>query len=209
MAFTSGTDSGMAISNNFPLAGGTKYSVRALVKAPAGTPIKFVLRRGGPTYESLMPDQYVTGTGTWQTVSFSYPATHSAPNARFDIQVLSGKVTVNIREVHVQRAWPAEDVIGVFVDGAAIRRAHHPNFGRADADPDSPYGIIASAGGKTTVDTAGLHDLQMATLPRALACRYSRRLLLWRSARLPLYRELASPSIRRPCISLNPDLDIF
>lgn len=42
MAFTSGAASGIAISNNFPLAGGINYSASVLVMAPAGTRMKFV-----------------------------------------------------------------------------------------------------------------------------------------------------------------------
>ena len=156
MAFTSGAASGIAISNNFPLAGGINYSASVLVMAPAGTRMKFVIRRGGPTFESLATDQYVTGSGAWQTVNFTFRAASSAPNARFDIQVLTGKTKINLREVHVQRVLPPGGVIGAFVDGTAIRDAHHPNFGRVDTNPDSPYGTIASAGARTTVDTAGL-----------------------------------------------------
>ena len=142
MQFTSGTGTGnsLIISNNFPLAGGLDYSASVQVKAPAGTRLKFVIRRGGPTYESLAVDQSVTASGNWQTVSFAFRAARSAPNARFDIEVPNGKVRMNLREAHVQRLLPATGVMGVFVDGAAVRRAHHPNFGRAGVDPNSPYG---------------------------------------------------------------------
>ena len=158
MTFVSGTGSGnsVAISNNFPLAGGVSYSASALVKAPANTRLKFVIRRGGPTYESMTVDRLVTGTGNWQTVSFTFNANRSAPNARFDIEVPNGQIKINIREVHVVRTSTTGDVTSVFVDGASVRRAHHPNFGRPDTDPDSPYGVVASDGGKMTVDTGGL-----------------------------------------------------
>lgn len=158
MQFTSatGTGSSLIISNDFPLAGGLDYSASVQVKAPAGTRLKFMIRRDGPTYESLAVDQSVTASGNWQTVSFAFRAARSAPNARFDIEVPNGKVRMNLREAHVQRVLPAGGVMGVFVDGAAVRRAHHPNFGRTGVDPNSPYGTIASAGGNRTLDTTGL-----------------------------------------------------
>lgn len=156
MAFTSGGASGMAISNNFPLAGGMDYSASALVKAPAGTRMKLVIRRGGPSFESLATEQYVQGSGMWQTVSFTFRAFGSAPNARFDIQVLQGRTKINLREVHVKRVLPGRGLSGIFVDGTTVRGAHHPNFGQVGTDPDSPFGRIAAAGGKTIVDTEGL-----------------------------------------------------
>lgn len=162
MQFTSGTGTNVygsvVISNNFPLAGGMNYSASVLVKAPAGTRLRFVIRRGGPTYESLTTDQppTVTGSGNWQTVSFAFRAARSAPNARFDIEVPDGKVVINLREAHVQRVLPASGVIGVFVDGTAVRRAHHPNFGQANTNPNSLYGTLASAVGNRILDTSGL-----------------------------------------------------
>jgi parallel beta-helix repeat protein len=156
MAFTSGTSSGVAISNNFPLAGGMKYSASALVKAPSGTRVKLVIRRGGPTFESLGAEQYVNGSGVWQTVSFTFVAPRSVPNARFDIEVPEGRTRFNLREVHVKRVLPSGDIKGIFVDGTRVRGAHHPNFGQVGTDPNSPFAQIATAGAKTIVDTTGL-----------------------------------------------------
>jgi parallel beta-helix repeat protein len=156
MAYTSGSSSGIIISNNFPLAGGMKYTASALIKAPAGTPLKLVIRRGGPTYESFVPEQYVKGSGMWQTVSFTFVAAKSAPNARFDFEVQAGRAKVNLREVHVRRVLPSANMVGVFVDGAGVRGSHHPNFGQVGTDANSPFAKIATAGGTTIVDTAGL-----------------------------------------------------
>lgn len=158
MEFASGTGSGnsVVVSNSFPLAGGVDYAASARIRAPAGTRLKLVVRRNGPTFESLATDQYHTATGGWQTIGFTFRATRSAPNARFDIELPSGRIKIGVRDVHMQRVSPPTDVIGVFVDGAAVRSAHHPNFGGSDVNPDSPYGNIASDGGKTALDTAGL-----------------------------------------------------
>ena len=158
MEFVSGKGTGysVAISNNFPLTAGVNYSTSVQINAPAGTRLRLAIRRGGPTYESLGADQFVTASGTWQTVRFTFRAARSAPNARFDIEIPNGRIRTNLREVHVRRVMPAGDVISAFVDGAAVRSAHHPNFGRTGVDPNSPYGAIASAGGKTTVDIEGL-----------------------------------------------------
>lgn len=158
MEFVSGAETGysIAISNNFPLSAGVNYSTSVQIRAPAGTRVKFAIRRGGPTYESLVADQFITASGSWQTIRFTFAAARSAPNARFDIEIPNGRIRTNLREAHVRRVMPTGDVISTFIDGAAVRRAHHPNFGRTGADPDSPYGVIASAGGKTTLDIEGL-----------------------------------------------------
>ncbi len=70
LAFTSGTSNSIAISNNFALDGGVDYLASIQLRAVAGAKIKVVVRRGGPTYERLAPDQWVTTNGDWQTVSF-------------------------------------------------------------------------------------------------------------------------------------------
>jgi parallel beta-helix repeat protein len=158
MEFVSGTGTGnsIVISNNFPLDGGVNYTANARVRAPAGTQLKLVVRRGGPTYESLAADQRITASGSWQTVSYTFRSIHSVPNGRFDIEVPGGRIKINLREVHVQRMLPSDDVMGVFVEGSPIRRAHHPNYWREGENPDSPYGVIALPGGKRIVDTTGL-----------------------------------------------------
>jgi len=168
MSFTSGAAKSVAISNNFPLAGGMKYTASALVKAPAGTQLKLAIRRDGPPFESFAVEQYVKGSGTWQTVSFTFVARRSAPNARFDFEVEEAKTKINLREVHVKRVRPTEKVVGVFVDGAGVRGAHHPNFGQVETDANSPFAKIATSGGKTIVDTAGLPLPKDASLAAGL-----------------------------------------
>lgn len=158
MEFVSGTGAGnsVATSNNFPIVAGVDYSAKAQVKAPAGVPVKFVIRRGGPSFESFTADQVVPGSGSWQTVRFAFRATRTAPNARFDIEVPGGQIKINVREVHMQRVLALDNLIGAFVDDFGIRPAHHPNFGQVSTNPDSPFAQIAAAGGKTIVDTDGL-----------------------------------------------------
>lgn len=156
MSLLSGAAGGIAISNGFSLAAGINYSARMLIRAPAGTRLQLAIRRGGPSYESLVADQYVTTSGSWQAIDFTFRASRSAPNARFDIQAISENVRINVREVHVQRILASGDVNEVFVDGSAVRRAHHPNFGRNGADPDSSYATVETAGGTTTLDIEGL-----------------------------------------------------
>ena len=156
LAFTTGlsTTNSLAISNSFALSGGGDYAGSVQVRAPAGTPIKVLVRRNGPTYENLAPVQWVTGNGAWQNVAVSFRAQASAGNARLDIEAPSTRVRVNIREAHVQRTMTA-GVLATYVDNLQIRRAHHPNFA-ATSNGDSPYARIASAGGKTVLDTSGL-----------------------------------------------------
>lgn len=156
MAFTSGVDGGIAISNNFPLRAGVSYSVGVRIKARAGTQLKFVVRRGGSTYESLTPDQYLTASGAWQTINYTFRAARSASNARFDIQDISGNTMINVQEAHVQQILTLNGLNEVFVDGGAIRKAHHPNFGHITTDPDSPYAAVAATSGTTILDATGL-----------------------------------------------------
>lgn len=155
MAFTAGATRSNAISNNFPVIGGVQYTAGVQVRAPAGTPLKVIIRRGGPTYESMGPDQLVTAAGVWQSVGVVFTARSSAPNARIDIEVPGNNVKVHIREVHMKSSPPVGGVVAAHVGGRAIRPAHHPNFGY-DGNPDSPYAPIAGDGAKTSVNTAGL-----------------------------------------------------
>lgn len=103
MAFTSGSGNSIAISNNFAIAGGVEYAVSAQVRAPVGTLLKGVVRRGGPTYENLAPNQFVVASGTWQTLAFTFRGPLAVANARFDIEVPPANIKVHLREVHVQR----------------------------------------------------------------------------------------------------------
>ncbi|PTQ81043.1 parallel beta-helix repeat protein [Nitrosospira multiformis] len=156
LAFMSGTSPSVAISSSFAVAGGVNYSASLRVKAPAGTRLRFAIRRAGSSYESLAPDQSMTASGVWQTMKLTFRASSSTPKARLDIEEPGGKVKIYLREVSVRRMLPFEGVNEVFVDGAAVRRAHHPNFGWKDTNPDSAYAPIASDGGKTTLDTRNL-----------------------------------------------------
>jgi parallel beta-helix repeat protein len=166
MAFIAGSARSIAISNNFPVVGGATYTAGVQIRAPAGTPLKVIVRRGGPTYESLGPDQLVTAAGVWQSVGLVFAARSSAPNARIDIEVPGNNTKVHIREVHIKPALLGA-VVATHVGGRAIRPAHHPNFGY-DGNADSPYAAIASDGAKTTVDTAGLALPPGATLQPGL-----------------------------------------
>ena len=156
LAFTSGLGAinSVAISNVFALSGAGNYSASVQVRAPAGTQFKVVVRRNGPTYDSLAPDQWIIGNGAWQNVTVSFRAQGSVGNARLDIEVPSNRIRVNIREAHVRRAMTA-GVVATYVDSLQIRRAHHPNFVTTSTG-DSPYAPIASAGGKTVLDASGL-----------------------------------------------------
>ena len=155
LAFTSGTSKSIAISNNFPISGGIEYTAGVQVFAPAGAKIKVVVRRGGPTYERLAPDQWITAAGAWQSVGFMFRAAASVPNARLDVEVPASRIRVNLREAHMRPASLGAEVLATLVDGLQIRRAHHPNFGQG-GNSDSPYASVASAGGKTTLDAANL-----------------------------------------------------
>jgi len=153
MAFTSGTSDSIAVSNDFQITAGTDYAVSLLVKAPVGKVVKVIVRRDAAPYESFTTDRSSTGTGAWQTVSYTFRADRTVPNARVDILVPGGQNRINLREVHVRAVSDASGVGSVYVDDATIRPAHHPNFGQTGS---SPYAAIPTAGAKTTLDTTGL-----------------------------------------------------
>lgn len=163
MAFTSGTSNSIASSNNFAISGGVEYTVGVQLRAAAGTPIKVVLRRAGPTYEKLAPDQWITTAGTWQSVGFMFRPSAAVANARLDVEVQTNRSRVNLREAHVTRSWAGDEVLATFVDSAQIRRAHHPNFGQA-GNPDSVFAPVASSGNKVALDVTGLALPAGATL---------------------------------------------
>lgn len=155
MAFVSGSSASLAISNTFPLAGGADYFAGVQLRAPVGVPIKVVLRRAVPPYDSFAPVQWVTGVGTWQSVGVTFRAGMSVANARMDIEVLAPRIRLHLVEAHVRQQQAVTNVLATYVDGVQIRRSHHPNFGQG-GNANSPYGTLANPGGKTTLDTAGL-----------------------------------------------------
>lgn len=166
MAFTSGTSNSIAISNNFAISGGVEYTAGVQLRAPVGTQIKVVVRRAGPTYDSMSTVQWVTAAGVWQSVGFTFRAGVSV-NARMDIEIPGSRIKVNLREAHLLRALPQAGVTAAFVDGLQVRRAHHPNFGQG-GNASSPYATVAGAGAKTVVDTSGLAFPAGATLTTGL-----------------------------------------
>lgn len=141
----------LIISPNFRIDAGTRYTVSFSVLAPRGVNLVAVLRRGGPTnYDALGLNATVTGTGTWQTQSYSVTSTQAADNARFDLYVAGNRVRVQLRDVRVQPAHG--NPVHVFMDDRPLQPAHHPNFGHDPAD----LGLIYLKNGATsdTVATA-------------------------------------------------------
>lgn len=155
MAFTSGSTNSVVSSNSFAVFGGVEYTAGVHIRAAAGTAVKIIVRRAGPTYEKLAPDQWITGAGVWQAVGFVFRATTSVSAVRLDIEIPVPHTRVHLREAHVQRAVPGTGVIATFVDALQVRRAHHPNFGQS-GNLDSPFATIAGSGGKSTLDATGL-----------------------------------------------------
>ncbi len=167
MAFTSGTSYGVAMSNVFPLVAGTDYSAAVQFRAPAGTVVRALVRRAGPTYESFGVDQSVTANGTWQSINVAFRPSVSLANARMDIVIPATGIRVNLRSADVRRAQSPGSPLAVFADGLQIRRAHHPNFGQG-GNVNSPYAVIATAGGKTIADATNLVLPSGATLATGL-----------------------------------------
>ncbi|MCC6509915.1 MAG: right-handed parallel beta-helix repeat-containing protein [Pirellulaceae bacterium] len=168
MAFTSGNSTGTASSNIFSVFGGTSYTAGIQFRAPPGSVVRIIIRRAGPTYEQYAPDQWVTASGSWQSVNYTFQSRLSLANARMDVEIPANRIKVHLREAFVQHI-PSETTSSgaVFVNGLQSRRAHHPNFGQ-NATADSPYQAITDMGGRSTLDASALSLPTGATLNTSL-----------------------------------------
>jgi parallel beta-helix repeat protein len=148
MSFTAGSGNSIVSSNNFTLYGKQSYTASFTWKFPAGIPIRVILRRGAAPWNTVGLDTYITGTGTWQTLTVPFIATAGLTNARLDFEVPAGR---NISLDNVKISAVLADVAGVFDSGKAISVAHHPNRGYDPLKSDSLYYAIAEDADKVNL----------------------------------------------------------
>ena len=141
LSFTGGSETSLAISNNFALHGTRPYTLKFIVKAPVGVSVSAIVRRNAAPWDQVGLVKTVAGTGNWQTVTASFNATASLTNARLDFVVPAGR-TIGLENVTIT-APAASDVNGVFDNGKSINVAHYPNRGHNPQKPDSVYYAVA------------------------------------------------------------------
>lgn len=150
LSFTGGTGTGnsLAISNAFGLDASMAYRLNVSANVPSGKTIRAIVRRNASPWDQLGLVASITGTGAWQTYSFSFNAKASLANARLDFEVPAG-VTIGLDNVRVETTLGG--ALGVFDSGRAINVAHHPNRGYDPLHPDSLYYSIAQDSDQTVV----------------------------------------------------------
>lgn len=136
MSFTGGTETSIAISNNFILQGKQSYTATFILKSPVGVSVVAILRRGAPPWDTVGLKTSIVGSGTWQTHVIPFTATASLTNARLDF-VVPANTNVGLDNVKITSALT--DVAGVFASGKSLQVAHHPNRGHDPTKPNSLY----------------------------------------------------------------------
>jgi Right handed beta helix region len=158
MNFHAGTSQGssIAISNQFPIIGGKKYTVFVSFYATSDTSVGVMVRENGPkTYRTLGLEKWgITGDSSkWKDLSFQFTATRTITNARLDIQIPKAK-QIFIRYASIVRDENQLQPSMVLFDGAPVNIAHHPNQGHDINKPNSEY-LLTSAASPVIKDSSG------------------------------------------------------
>lgn len=148
MSFVSGSTPGIVSSNAFALSGSAAYTLKAMVKVPAGKTIRAVVRRNASPWDQVGVSAVITGNGAWQSYSFPFTSKISLTNARVDFEAASG-LSTGIDNVRVEAT--VSGVLGVFDGGRVVNVAHHPNRGYDPTRPESLYYSIAQDSDKAVV----------------------------------------------------------
>lgn len=127
----------LAISNPFPLSSTSETTLTITTKLPYGQTARVVVRRNAEPYDALGLSQSLTGTGSWQTRTFSFTPTETLPNARVDVELTPGNGPILMDYVRVvqQLGTPLSLHIGDTLQSPA----HHPNHGHSNDKPNSIY----------------------------------------------------------------------
>lgn len=139
LTYTSGagTTNSLMISNKFALTKGAPYTIKLSLKAPMGNVVKIIVRRSQSPWDAVGYSASVSGTGAWQAHVLPFVASDTLENARLDIEVPKGHVSVSIDDVRLEGAPP--EVLGLLADGRMMNIAHHPNRGYNPLLPESLY----------------------------------------------------------------------
>ena len=138
------TGGSIAISNDFLVEGGVRYSGELSLRVPNGAKVKVLVRRGSPPYEAISAVQWITGNSTWQKLSFAFAARYNVPNARLDIEVPNAGVTLHFKNASLKPAFSTP--IGAWVGDIPLLPAYHPNRGHDSIRPTSVYANAAADG---------------------------------------------------------------
>lgn len=153
LKISSGTkrQANLLISPSFPLEAGVQYIAEISVRAPYGARYGVVVRRNGPSYETLGLSSSQGGTGAWQKIRLPFTATGKVDNARLEVEFYDPSVSVHLKNASVtleQARTP-----NMLTDaGEPVTPAHHPNAGVDSTRPQSVYLLTASASSTTMVD---------------------------------------------------------
>lgn len=127
----------LAISNSFPLTSTSATTLTITTKLPQGQVAKVVVRRNAEPYDALGLSQSITGTGAFQTRSFTFTPTETLSNARLDIELTPGNGPIIVD--YVKLAQQLGTALGVHVGDTLQSPAHHPNHGHSNDKPSSIY----------------------------------------------------------------------
>lgn len=154
LELTAGTASwSLAISPNFAIERGMSYRVSFAIAASTSATLNAVVRRGGPgRYDTLGLDNSFTVGTMWQSQSFTFTASSSASNGRFDLHVPVPNMKVFLRNVRVELITAAPT--HVFATDRQIQPAHHPNWPTTAASPAAIY-LKNSVDSDSVVTTKG------------------------------------------------------
>jgi len=102
----SSANGSLTISPNFAVEKDKSYVARFAARAISPVPLQLnaIVRRGGPTYETLGLNGLVSAPDSWKQYSFVFMSPATIPNARWDFQSMAGQFTYRLDEVSVREA---------------------------------------------------------------------------------------------------------
>lgn len=139
----------IAISPTFPLEEGVGYVAEVSVRAPQGVRYGVVVRRNGPSFETLGLSSGQGGTGAWQRIRLPFQAVANVANARFEVEFHDPSTSLHIKQAAVtlqQQPLPLQ----LSDAGEPVNVAHHPNPG---SDPTWPRSVYLPTADRSTVAT--------------------------------------------------------
>lgn len=141
----------LVISPTFPLEVGANYVAEISVWAPARAAFGVLVRRNGPTWETLGLASSQGGSGTWKRVTLPFRATKSIANARLEVEFYNPSTSFYFKNASVRLAeQPTPTQLSQA--GEPVNVAHHPNAGVDPTRPQSVYLLTAGASTVTTID---------------------------------------------------------